>query len=1649
MTGDPDRAGVLERASETLEQYSPQSTDGTWLEELTVEVAPFLADWDVEICYPWAEWPSREEHFPKTTKQDIGIDLVAHRRSDGRPIAVQCKARQLNPDGTGAEIGKGEVSAFSTPAANDLFAERWLVTNGANSLNANAESAIEVSGKPIKLVNLAADLTAEASADPADDDSPPGDDPAAPQTRTSMQREAVEQSVRILREHAETDSGGLPKGQARGRIILPCGAGKTRIALRIVEQLTDAGQLSVVLCPSIALVAQLRREFLQNAESDLRAMAVCSDKTAGYDPKKEGSAKRALDPTQDNSNVSATEVKGLVSTDPQEIADWIAIGADDPRINVIFGTYQSASRVAEALALADTDVQVLVCDEAHRTAALRRHRKADEQERLQEFTLCHDQQAFPARYRIYQTATPRIYNHTNSPRRVDASEFLVRSMDDETIFGVELYRKSYVEAVRNGWLSDYRIIALGVNDPEAFAAANELARTTESKGKSKLTTVDYLRGLALVLVMGGATRSSGEHDVTVESCIAFMNTVDKSKNMMKDLQTDAVRDWLASRMDGAEPAEFTLEHLDATYNVAKRDNAKQKLAAATADNPHGIVNVGIFGEGTDSPSLSAVAFLEPRKSPIDVVQAVGRAMRTAPGKKFGYIICPILIPPNDDPERWLTRANPEEGWSELGQILLALRAHDSRIEDELADMLQVYVPPLQLNQETTSLVGVASASTGRIRYGEHRGPIDAVFEVVEAAAAADTPLSQHGLTPVRPDDWTPETEPTQIVTVAPTSDGSLQLRHDTVVRNKPKAKEPRGRVDADKTKKHARKMINDGEGKPVPSKGERKKRAAKNKKQKQEEHAQQMLELIEGEFGTDITVNLLAKSGLRRDRVSRDLNVLEESVNEAAHHLRQDGLKPALDAHFGLDQLAADKRSGQADGCTIAALLLMNAAMLHQRIAVGGWLRDVEPLAVVKNDARVVERLKRNWNRITRQDFLPVIEPAQEAIFAVEDTARLAGLERALRHLAAEAERIAETYADMGADHAGPLFNKVMGNQASDGAYFTRPPAATMAARLALDACGDQDWTDPATWRAHKSVDLACGSGTLLAALLTEMKRRAREQGASAKKLASLQKLAVEDVLKGMDINSVSLQLAATQLTAGNADIKYSGMGLYRMPYGPTGDPMVPIAAGTLELIAEDELVPRSELEMFAGAAQGSAVKASLGDPEVERGARAVVGARIAIMNPPFTNREKMGEKFPDATQRLLRNRTDGLEQRLVTADPELEGMFDKNSLAPLFVLLAEKCLHGAKSSLVLIHPTIALTNSSGVHERRVLAKRFHVHTILTCHQPGNISLSQNTNINESIVVLGRPGNGSQSTRFVALDRFPTDDSEVAEVFAAIEERGIGVLSDGWGEVSEWPADRVLHGDWTAAIWRSPGLADAAARFAAHDALMPLAERGLQVHAAGKHSMSGYRRLKAKTRASFPILKSKGADGQLRIEAVPDEQWEWIQGGKPPILDKSGHLLVTAGQDTSTGRVTAVASRTAYVGYGWMPITGLTIEQSKGAAVFLNSTVGRLLLMRTPGLKLNFPKYNPAVYNELPIPNLSDSNVGSTLADCWTATRRMHVPQFRDGECEVRELWDAAVCAALDWDEAEISALRKLLHAEPHVRGLTYGQFTDRLPPLG
>ena len=819
-----------------------------------------------------------------------------------------------------------------------------------------------------------------------------------------------------------------------------------------------------------------------------------------------------------------------------------------------------------------------------------------------------------------------------------------------------------------------------------------------------------------------------------------------------------------------------------------------------------------------------------------------------------------------------------------------------------------------------------------------------------------------------------------------------------------------------------------------------------------------------------IFVNLLERSGLCRNAAKRSVNLLEQAIDEAKRNLVKDELGPTLDAHFGINKKsgAGDKKS--ADGCTIASLLLMNAAMLHQRIVAGGWLPTVHiGLDTIKSAPNAKQLARRQWNRITRHDFRPVIEPAIEVIETIEDTGRESGLNAAIRHIAGEAERLAEDYAELGTDYAGELFNSVMGNQASDGAYFTRPVAAALLARLALDLAADTDadWTSTTqTVKTNRVVDLACGSGTLLAATLTEMKRRARERGAGEEQLAELQKLAVEKTLVGLDFNPVSLQLAAAQLTAGNVDVTFRNMGLHRMPYGSTDDNAKVVRAGTLELLGQRRVIGRrNELDLAEQDIGSERLRMAQDDPTLEDAVDAVLGARLVIMNPPFTSREKMGEKFSKEIRRRLRVRVDGLDRTLVRNDPELDGFSDKNAIGPLFVALADKCLSASNGVLAMVHPTIALTNPSGQRERQVLAKRFHIHTLLTCHQPGDINLSQNTAINESLILARRFETGAGSkplTRIIGLDKMPTDEAALAELQDRLVKCKTGLLPNGWGEVSEWPVERIEAGDWTAGAFRSPALAEAAYEFATHISLIRMEDQNMVPSAVlgGGGRMSVFRKTDASAPGAFSVLYSKSTEAQKTIRGVPDEHWaprksvprrEWVDvpgadGPQHPItarriVRRTAHLLVTSGQDTSTGRLTAVAQEERCVGRGWLPVPRVTLEKSKAAAVFLNSTAGRLQLLRNPGKKLAFPNYEPAGLKAIRLPDLSDQAVVDGLTRCWKATAGTEVPQYRDGECDVRRIWDDAVADALGWDKDWLSGLRHLLHREPHVRGLGYNQF--------
>ena len=278
-----------------------------------------------------------------------------------------------------------------------------------------------------------------------------------------------------------------------------------------------------------------------------------------------------------------------------------------------------------------------------------------------------------------------------------------------------------------------------------------------------------------------------------------------------------------------------------------------------------------------------------------------------------------------------------------------------------------------------------------------------------------------------------------------------------------------------------------------------------------------------------------------------------------------------------------------------------------------------------------------------------------------------------------------------------------------------------------------------------------------------------------------------------------------------------------------------------------------------------------------------------------------------------------------------------------------------------------------------------------------------------------------------------------------------------------WPAEGIEAGDWTAAIWRSPELAKAAREFATNPDMRTIRGHGYSCEATLQ--MMDKKNFVPATPGSpgrFPIISSKSADGQTTIRSAPDAEWQptnpdeeqrILNGGTYPqvdkLLQKAGHLLITSGQNTSTARMTAIADDDKYVGRGWLPITGPNPQAAKAIAVFLNSTAGRIQLLCNAGRTLAYPQYNPVSLESIRIPNIKDASIRQTLAACYKRTRQMVVPQFRDGECEVRRLWDEAVAAACGWSTSELARLRALLHAEPHVRGLGYNQYADELETEG
>jgi predicted helicase len=587
-----------------------------------------------DAVWLWSDWPGREG------RPDTGVDLVAANADDGGLTAIQCKFY-----GPGRTVAKADIDSFVSASAHQQFTRR-IVFDTAAGWSANAEETL--AGGVAQRVDIG--YLEDAAIDWS-------------QFSWATPQIVVPTGKKALRPHQQRALDDVRAGLAehdRGQLVMACGTGKTFTSLRIAEDLVGAGGTVLFLVPSIQLLSQSLREWMANADVDIRALAVCSDVRVG---------RRAPSDDADQLPIDLTEP---ASTDPQTLLARFEMGTHAAeRMRVVFSTYQSIDVVIQAQQLGLPGFDLVICDEAHRTTGVT---VADKDESA--FVRVHDADALKATKRLYMTATPRVFGEEVKRKATDADAVLA-DMGDTAVFGPELHRLGFGQAVEADLLTDYKVLVLAVD--ENYVAEN-FQQAMANSGEIQLDQAAKLIGCWNGLAKNFGPTATADvapalSRAPMRTAVAFAQHIKASKaaaaafpDLAYRAQIDVPEDRPKLRVEAA--------HVDGTMGVHERNTHLAWLKDAA---PGGVcrvlTNARCLSEGVDVPALDAVLFLTPRGSQVDVVQSVGRVMRKAPGKELGYIVLPVVVPSGTAPEEAL---RDNERYKVVWQVLQALRSHDDR-----------------------------------------------------------------------------------------------------------------------------------------------------------------------------------------------------------------------------------------------------------------------------------------------------------------------------------------------------------------------------------------------------------------------------------------------------------------------------------------------------------------------------------------------------------------------------------------------------------------------------------------------------------------------------------------------------------------------------------------------------------------------------------------------------------------------------------------------------------------------------------------------------------------------------------------------------------------------------------------------------------
>lgn len=589
---------------------------------------------------------------------DTGIDLVAQ-TFDGDYWAIQCKCYQES-----SIIDKPAVDSFLSTSSREFkndqlktvsFSHRlWISTT--NKWGTNATEAIKNQNPPVTRINLF-DLQ-EAPVD-------------WEKLEKGIHGEASRNAKKTLRPHQqmalELTNKHFKKAD-RGKLIMACGTGKTFNSLRIAENETKGKGLVLFLVPSIALLGQTLREWSGDANEAINAVCICSDP--------EISKKKTKN--DDSDSFSVVDLALPASTNTKDIVNQFRHIKENGKkgMTVVFSTYQSIDVIARAqkeiIKAGFGEFDLIICDEAHRTTGVS---LSGEDESA--FTKVHDDKYIKAKKRLYMTATPRLYSDDAKSKAAQA-EAILCSMDDTKLYGEEIYRIGFGEAVERDLLTDYKVLILTLSDKDVPPAVQKMISDKENE----INTDDASKLIGCInalskQVLGDEGIIKSTDPEPMRRAVAFCSSIAVSKKITAtyNTATDAYISSLPAEKK-EQMVSLASKHIDGTMSAPERDELLGWLKSEMDENECRILtNVRCLSEGVDVPSLDAVMFLSARNSQVDVVQSVGRVMRKSPGKKYGYIIIPVVVPSDVEADKAL---DDNERYKVVWTVLNALRAHDDR-----------------------------------------------------------------------------------------------------------------------------------------------------------------------------------------------------------------------------------------------------------------------------------------------------------------------------------------------------------------------------------------------------------------------------------------------------------------------------------------------------------------------------------------------------------------------------------------------------------------------------------------------------------------------------------------------------------------------------------------------------------------------------------------------------------------------------------------------------------------------------------------------------------------------------------------------------------------------------------------------------------